>query len=282
MPRKQPPKEYYTATQVKNKLGISDGMLHTYVQKGRLQRIVPAGRKQGFYLRSEVGRLANELDTFFATRSQNTSTFAKATEEDIKGIVELTRVLFGIRDSVSATVERRKKWIRKNPDTFYVLRIDGQVIGYAAFLPLKPEKIEKILREEEFSQDLTAEDIEEFQPGKPFHLYYMAIAVKTDMSRAERRIYGARLIHGVLNALVELGKRGIVIETMTARSDTADGIRLMRHLGLTEVTSTTEKRNFVLRVAESAIPEILPYKQALQESGILDKHSEKAVANKSS
>jgi hypothetical protein len=282
MPRKQPPKEYYTATQVKNKLGISDGMLHTYVQKGRLQRIIPAGRKQGFYLRNEVDQLANELNTFFATRTQNTSTFAKATEEDIKGIVELTRVLFGLRESVPATVERRKKWIRKNPDIFYVLKVDGQVIGYAAFLPLKPEKIEKILREEEFSQDLTAEDIEKFHPGKPVHLYYSAIAVKTDMSRAERRIYGARLINGVLNALIELGKRGIVIETVTARSDTADGIRLMRHLGLTEITSNTDKRNFVLRVAESAIPEILPYKQALQESGIFNKHSKQAVANKSS
>jgi hypothetical protein len=91
----------------------------------------------------------------------------------------------------------------------------------------------------------------------------MGIAINTNMSRGERRIYGARHINALRQALLDLGKRGISIEKIYARSDTPEGIRLMRHMGLTEVPSTTDKRNFYLDVAESGIPMIMEYKIAL-------------------
>lgn len=265
MPRQKPNSLYYTASQAKKVLNFTDTMLYNHVRKGNLQRIIPPGNKQGVYLKNEVDQLANELEAFFVTRRHNPSIFDTARKEDMKGIVELTKVLFGLRENLQTTIEKRQAWIEKNPDIFYVLKADGQVIGYAAILALKPEKIEKIFQEEEFAQDLTADDIEEFQPGKAVHLYFMAIGINTNMSRVERRIYGARLISGLKRTLVNLGRRGINIQTLYARSNTPDGIRLMRHMGLTEITSNTEKRNFVLEIERSGISEIVQYKEALKE-----------------
>lgn len=266
MPRKTPGEQYYTASQAKKILGFTDTMLYNQVRKGTLQRIIPPGSKQGLYLRNEVNQLAHELEIFFVTHKKSSSEFAKAKKEDMKAIIELTKLLFGLRGTVQDSVERRSRWIEKNPDILYVLKVDGQIIGYAIFLALKPEKIKRILDEEEFSQDLKAEDIETFEPGKPAHVYFMGIGVNTNMSKSERRIYGARLISGLQSALIDLGKRGIEIEAFYARSDTPDGIRLMRHMGLTEIPSKTDKRNFVLKVEESGIPFIIDYKQALQQA----------------
>ena len=53
----------------------------------------------------------------------------------------------------------------------------------------------------------------------------------------------------------------------TARSDTPDGIRIMKK-GFTEVPSTTYARNFIIKVRESGMPFVQEYKQALLESGL--------------
>jgi hypothetical protein len=267
MPRKQPPKDYYTATQVKQMLDISDGMLHTYVQKGKLHRVVPEGRAQGFYPRKEVDKLANELKAFFAPEKPS-SIFMKATKEDMPECVALSSAIFGGLNIIP--LEKRIAWLEKNPDIDYVLRSDGQMMGYATFVPLKPEKIEKLLKEEEFSKNMTPDEIGTFEPGKPLHVYIMAMGIRPGISRDEKRHYGSRLITGTMEAIIELGKKGVIIDTFVARSDTPDGINLLRHIGFTEIPSTIPgTRNFIIEVEKSGIPAIMQYKRALQESVLL-------------
>jgi|SRR6266568_3928832 len=53
-----------------------------------------------------------------------------------------------------------------------------------------------------------------------------------------------------------------------SRSSTADGIRLMRGIGFTEIPSITRRKNFLIEVEKSGIKEIMQYKQALRESGV--------------
>lgn len=100
--------------------------------------------------------------------------------------------------------------------------------GCVIILPLKPEKIEKLLREEERTVDLEPDEIEVFQPGVPLHRYGGAIEVTIGLSLAEKRAYGVRLVSGLIDVLVEMGRKGIVIETVTARSTKPDGIRPTR------------------------------------------------------
>src|SRR5579875_3446848 len=70
MPRRQAFKEYYTAGEVRKKLGITDGQLYNYVRYGHLQRIMPPGRKQGVYRRDEVDKFALELKAFLSGSDQ--------------------------------------------------------------------------------------------------------------------------------------------------------------------------------------------------------------------
>jgi hypothetical protein len=256
---------YYTAAQTKELLGITDGMLYNYVDNGALERIFPPGKKQGVYRRSQVDQLARELTVFIATKKKISSSFARATKDDVPACASISNAIF----NASFAIEKQRAWMDKNPDICYVVKDeDRKVVGYVLMLPLQPEKIEKILREEESSLDLETKDIGVFEPGKPLHLYMASIAITPGITLTEKRMYAARLIAGLMEVLINFGRQGIIFETIVSRSSTADGIRLMRGIGFAEIPSITRRKNFLIEVEKSGIKEIMQYKQALRESGI--------------
>lgn len=265
MARKQPPTGYYTATVAKKKLGnISDGMLRSYVTKGKIRRVVPPERTQGFYSREDVDRMARLLDDFFVDDKPSQIPgvqFMRATKEDMPECVELLIAVFGGGN----TVERRQSWIEKNPDIAFIVRSKSKIVGCAFVLPLTPEKIEAIFADQGSASiaSITADDIQPLEPGQPAYLYLASIAVKPSLSDLAKRSRGQTLLRGMVNYLVDLGSRGISIALLAARSESRDGINLCRHLGFTEIETTTPNRNFIVEVERSGIPVIVKYKAAL-------------------
>lgn len=67
--------------------------------------------------------------------------------------------------------------------------------------------------------------------------------------------------------LLDLAKRGIIIRHLIARSFTPDGIRLMKHIGLTESPPKAPGlRDFMIDIASSGIPFLREYKEVLTNS----------------
>jgi hypothetical protein len=259
------PKGYITATRAKSILGnISDGMLRTYVTKGHIQRIVPETRSQGFYNVSDVERLASQLGI------NRTIRFMRGEVSDLAECDELLIKIFGTghpdgtgRLVPANPMDRRATWVTKNPDSFFILRVGSSLVGCIFVLPLTQAKIRQILANE-VTQPIYAEDIQIYEPGRSYHLYVMSACVyAADRSQSAKRFYGSRLIHGILTKLTSLGRQGVVLDSIVSRSETRDGIGLLKHVGFTEIETVTGVRNFLVRVAESGIPEILRYKAAL-------------------
>lgn len=264
MPLKNTYQDFYTASQAMKVLGITEGMFYNFIRNGDLQGTTLPGRKQSLYSKQAVEQLARELKVFIATKKKVTSTFARATKEDVPECARISNAIF----NAFFAVEKQTAWIEKNPDICYVVKDeDNKVAGYVLILPLEPEKIEKILREEISSLNLETEDIGIFEPGKPLHLYMASIAITPGITLNEKRAYGSRLIAGLMDVIINFGRQGIILETITARSSTADGIRLMRGVGFTEIPSITRMKNFLIEVEKSGIREIMQYKQTLRESG---------------
>lgn len=258
-------KDYYTAAQVKSILGINDSMLYTYVDNGALERIIPPGKKQGVYRRSEVDKLARELQTFIAQRKKKSTKFMRvSTEEEMRACQEISQELFGVGRN---TVEQRMEIVEKNPDSYHMLRDEDtqQIIGYAAVMPLKQGKLEKVLSQE-IPVRIDVEDIESFDGPKNIDLYLHAMGIKPGLSAFEKHTYGARLVSGIMELILNLGKDGINIGTIAARSNMPDGVRLMRHFGFTEIAPLTpERRTFIIEVEGSGIPFVMQYKNALKQ-----------------
>ncbi len=275
MPLKAVYKDYYTAAQVKQVLNITDGMLYNFIRNGDIEAIKLPGRKQSVYKREQVDKLARELRQFIPPKTARSTTFTKATKEDLQVIMEISNARFGAGRSVTP-LERRLAWLEKNSYTYHVLKQGDEVVGYVSLLPLKTgtDKVKRLLGDT-VAVDITPDDIADFRPGIHVDMYVMSIGVRPTTNLTEKHEYGSSLIRGLRRLLIDIGKKGVIIDTIAARSDTPDGIRLMRHLGFTEIESTLPgKRAFIIRVPESGIPMIMEYKQALRASQGSD-HREK-------
>jgi hypothetical protein len=280
MPRIQPPEGYYTATETKKILNVSDAMVRIYVQKGRIKYFLPSGRKHGFYRKKDVDKLGNDLHIFLNLDEEPTSKFMRAREEDLPAIIEITKTLFGSGDDDSQVtpLEQRRAWMKKNSDIFYVLKREEEVIGFTYILPFKKgtDKIAKLLRSNFAGEvNITLDDIEAFQPGKRIDLYIVAIGMKPSIKYPNRRIYASRLISNLMDVVIELGRKGVIIETITAIGFSPEGRRLLQSTGFSEMPPPVPgKRAFHIVIEESGAPLILQYKQALQEY-----HSKEAPDN---
>ncbi len=271
MPLKAAYKDYYTAAQVKKVLNITDGMLYNFIRNGDIEAIKLPGRKQSVYKREQVEKLARELKQFMPSRAAKTTTFVRATREDLPVILAISEALFGQGRSVTP-LERRITWLETNPYTYHVLKQGEEIVGYVTLLPLRKgtDKIERLLGDT-VAVDITPDDFADLQPGTHTDVYVMSIGVKPTTNLTDKKEYGSSLIRGLRRLLIEIGEKGVIIDTIAARSNTPDGIRLMRHLGFTELEPVLPgTRSFIIRVPESGIPLIMEYKHALRESQTSD------------
>lgn len=98
-------------------------------------------------------------------------------------------------------------------------------------------------------------------------LYLAEIGTKPSLNNSLRRKYGAKLISKFMDTVVDLGRRGVVIEKMTAVGATKSGVRLLQHFGFSEVIfPRPDTRLFVINTQESGAPIMRAYREALDES----------------
>ena len=284
MPRYQPPKDYYTSTEVKKILNISGAMIANYVGKGQIKHVIPPGRKQGYYLKKDVDKLSTELNTFFDLEEETENTdFTTATAEDLYACIALNRELFTTQNRELFTTRSKEDdetiykrwaaWIKKNPETVYVLKREEEVIGIVTMLPFKPksQKFDEILRGNTSillgDVNISAKDIEVYKAGNHIQLYIAEIGVKPTLEKDLRRKYGAKLISKLVTIIEELGRRGVIIEDIVAVGATRSGIRLLQHFGFTEITfPRPDTRLFTINMKESGAPVTKAYRETLKEA----------------
>jgi hypothetical protein len=252
----------------------SDAMFYRHVEQRHIKRHKPAGRTYGYYKQDDIEGLAQDLQYFYtyipgSWKQNASSTFVQATEDDMPTIVEISRAIFNTDGSAPIPAETRLAWLRKNPETFFVLRDhqDASIVGYASILPLRAETIQQFIHDQIAAEDITADDVEIFVPGHPLHLYIMAIGIDPRHPTSEKHEYGARLVQGLFAFLLDLAGRGVAIETITARSYKPDGLRLLRKMGFPQLRSPVPgKALFVVNVEQSGFPLFVRYSETLAQA----------------
>ena len=276
MPRLNPAPGFVTAKEAVSMLNGSDAMLSRYVKEGRLKRYGPPERKHKFYKVSEIEAVIAGRNVFEAEythgqwRTNPTSKFELAQEEDMPTIARIGTAIF--RDERNPTyqptpIETRLAWMRKNPETYHVLRNqEGVVVGYACLLPMREDVINRFILDEIKTTDITADEIESFEPTQPIHLYVMAMCIDPNCTRVQKHEYGARLVNGLFSFLFDLASRGIEVKTISARSYKPDGIRLLKKIGIPQLRSPIPNKNlFSVRITDSGIPLLVRYSELLEQ-----------------
>ncbi|MEO7022018.1 MAG: helix-turn-helix domain-containing protein [Ktedonobacteraceae bacterium] len=238
------PSGFYTASDVMKKLGIPSSTLYEYAKIGKIKKVVPPGRKEGYYPKADIDKMFRAKEAFILQYAADATLFEKAQEEDIEGITDLCVELFGKHGT--ANYETRLAQYHANPDIFYILKQEEIIVGYVGLFPLKHDAIEAImsgLDEDRFRTGILAPaNIIPFKTGEAKELF-LTIGAKQDVKKST--IYGSRILSGAIEVLEHLARKGVIVENLYATSRTRDGIKLCKGLGFHQTIPTEEEDNLL-------------------------------------
>ena len=267
---------YYSGREVQRKLGITEPALRNLVNQRKLRKIVPPGREYGVYLREEVDTFAEKWLAFLTAKEPPKTTFEIAKSEDMKAVYELSKRAIG--PTMSAEV--RQAWLKKNPESCYIVKHDDKVVAFFHLLPVKHECLMSFMRGEIRGWDITAEQVEPFEKGIPLECLVI-IASEPDVNETTRMHYVTVLLRGLRKEMGKLGRRGVIITKIYATSETPTGIAMAIHVGMEAYGPRAGKRlTFMLDIEKSNSFIFSIYKESFKEWQEEQKKQEKQKKKK--
>ncbi len=255
---------YYSGREVQRILGITEPALRNLVNQRKLRKIIPPGRQYGVYLKEEVDTFAEKWLAFLTVKEPPKTTFALATDKDMDEEQELAKHAIGSPGLM--TPEIRRIWLAKCPEGNYHLRHNNKLVAYFRILPVKHERLMEFMDGKIRGGEITADDIDPFEPGKPVECFLVGIASEPDVGEMTRMHYVQHLVRGTIKELEKLGRKGYIITKVYATSDTPTGIAMAIHAGMEEYKERIGKRlRFELDMEQSQSFLLDGYKNGLAE-----------------
>lgn len=225
-------------------MGMKLSTFYNHVKQGKFHKVTLPGSSEGYFPREEIEKIAQARELVLLLYSVAPVTFSRAaTEEDIKGIVDLCVAIYGIGGTPS--LEARLDIWRKNPDVYYVVKQEGIVVGYISMIWFDNEALEVLMGPAKTARKSSAgtgiysvtgpEHINTFTPGQPIDSLFISTGVRPGLSNQQQRDYGFRLIRDSLDVLTDFAQRGMSVRKLLATSERTDGVQLARKLGMKEL-----------------------------------------------
>ena len=253
---------YYTAREAQQHLGINVGAFYYLIDTGRIKKLTPPGKKQGFYSKHQIERLAKErLKRVIDERDQGT-TFMKATLDDLHEEYELAALM--LNGSAGYGIPTYEAWLRKNPDTNLIVRDQGRLVAYMHVLPVKQETIKRWMKGEIREWEIRAEDVLPYTPGSSVECIITCMATTPDVDKRKRRQYGVRLVRGFLRFLHDLAGQDITITRFYAIGATPEGIAILRRAKFEERGHVGKRVAFELNPITSNVRMAKAYRAVLK------------------
>ncbi len=259
--KKAPSANLYTRSEAIQKLGLPKSTFHDYVTAGRIQKVVPPGKREGYYLKKEIDDLADATHLFILQYTSEPTTFSLAKEEDIEGIYYVVESLWG--KNATTPIELRKSWYKVNPLIDYVVKKQDIVVGYLSVTPLSEEALKLTREGRKREWNLEAKEILTFEPGNSYNCY-IVLAVRQDVPNS--KIYAMRLILGFYHILTDFASRGVKIRSLHATSHRPEGIKLCEDLGFDKESPVEGSvlNRYHLNLESSNVPFAQKYRESLK------------------
>ena len=253
---------YYTSREAQQQLGIHVGAFYYLIQTGKIKRLTPTGKKQGFYSKHQIERLAKERLMCMTGEEEPGTTFMKATLDDIHEEYELATLM--LNGSVGYGIPVYEAWLRKNPETNFIVRDQGRLVAFMHVLPVKQEIIKRWMKGEIREWEISAEDVLPYTPRSPVECIIMCMVTTPDVDKRKRRQYGVRLMRGYLHFLHDLAEQDITITRFYAIGATPGGIAILRQAKFEERGHVGKRVVFELNPLTSDIRIAKAYRAVLK------------------
>src|SRR6266568_2174789 len=101
-------KNFYTASQAQERLGISRSSFFYLVRKGTIKKVTFPGKKQGVYPKTEIDKFAATIKALMEQYEPEGSFFEPASFDDLPTEVEIDMSLYGLKGTtpLQSRIER--------------------------------------------------------------------------------------------------------------------------------------------------------------------------------
>lgn len=245
-------KYYYTAQEARQRLNTNVGTFYYLIETGKIKKIMPSGKKRGYYSKYQIEKLAKERLTCivdeessyeYSTEEPKT-TFTKASLEDIHEEFEFATLL--LNRSMGYGIPASEAWLSKNPATNFIVKDQGQLVAYIQALPIKREIIDRWIKGEFGEWEISKEDVLPYTPGSSMECIILGIATTPNADRRTRCNYGVYLIRHFLNFLCDLAQQDITITRFYIFGTTPEEITSLKRARFEERGRTDKRVAFEL------------------------------------
>ena len=256
--------QLYTYTQVKEKLGIGPATLTSLVDKGVIQRVIPPGRKTGYYVKSQVDDYFEKMNIFaqtYTTRTENKYEIRLATEKDIHGIALQHQKTFGVNGAVPEEIQLA--WHQKNPYIDFIATLDDEVVGHLELVPLIDKALMGMIQGTLRGWDITADDIEKYDEEKQYNIFIMYMAANPTNNNIDKRMDSALLMREAQKFMAEMAEKSRLIKAFYATSRTREGIFLLERMQFAQLNeySDARRKSFVIDMGKNDGPLAKEYRK---------------------
>ena len=252
---------YYTAREAQQQLGMQVGAFYYLIDTGKIKKLTPPGKNRGFYSKHQIEKLTRERLNCIIDEKEQGTTFRKATLDDLQEEYELAALM--LNGSAGYGIPTYEAWLRKNPDTNFIVRDQGRLVAYMHVLPVKQETITRWMKGETREWEISAEDVLPYTPRSSVECIIMCMATTLDVDKRKRRQYGVCLIRGFLHFLCDLAEQDTTITKFYAISATPEGIAILRRAKFEEKGRVGKRVAFELNLLTSNIHMAKAYRAVL-------------------
>jgi hypothetical protein len=251
---------YYTATEARNKLGMTRDAFNHYVKTGVIQRTTIVG-KHGHYAKRDIDILAMNITAALIAAQAPNITFKAAALEEQEKEFELAVLNFG--EFTKRFHPNRYEILSKSPGSSYYVYDHEHLVASVNIVPLNHEGIEKFKAGERGW--LLGEYVEQFKPDVPLELIIIDF-MTTPLAPANRRTqYAMHLFFGLGRLFEDMGKQGINVTNIYGCGATPQGRKLLETAGFHKIGEYGNRHIYEVNTSEAGIHLLGGYKKSIVE-----------------
>jgi len=256
-------KYYYTAKEAQKKLGMNRDKFNYTLRTRNIDR-VPFLGGYGYYKKSDIDRLSEEIDTFLQLGGKVSLKYRTATQEDINDEIDLAALNFG-RKRAEATREARIRYLKTNPEITHYLYSNDRLIASINLVPLMHDALREF-REGKRGWLFDSHDIEQFEFGHRLECIIIDMITTTKVALDQKHRYASYLLRDFGQiTLIEWAKRGVDLKTIDACAGTEDGEHILKRAGFEFLGKQNERDMYYLDIDKADLPLLKGYKETLAE-----------------
>jgi len=244
--------DFYTASEARKVLGLTEATFFLRVKQGQIPKVIPPGKRQGHYPKKYIDALAQAMHLLFEQHENLEFSRSRLVEQEEE--MQIGIKCFG--SEFITPLPERIAFQLKSQYTFWSLKGAGHVVGYISMFRFPPEFLDDILTGRRIEREITVRDVLPFTRGEPFSVYLDVLAVDPDLPAHLRSLYAGVIVSRFADAILDLRANTYQIEHLYTVSATKEGDNLIRKAG------------FQLMDGKSQSPGRIAYEYRLDNAGI--------------